>query len=345
MNDVVRERKNEVRNVREFLYVDHQRIRSYYSQINRGVIESVISRGESNISGEVGAKLFGFGPSGSYERGTQREESRSLQDLNYIIFEELFEQEGLIEDITDRANDIVKWKDGSLHSSIEEGDIVKYTGNIQILDPEFTSSRLTQFGRLVSAFVGMMVGAQAPESAVPPVRQGGSTKPARRPRSAEEMRAALVAEKLTELSGGVSLEQLGSLGNLVDAYTNSSIIARAMPFGPEHPEFHFAGTLLSRNEYIQPEREALFGRYGTRLNDWTMVMQVARIPPPETPQLPDFNRSFTDGGALTRGVLENMISGIVSYMEGVGIGEGAQYPAMAVTVLAIYREFAPLPTA
>jgi hypothetical protein len=40
-----------------------------------------------------------------------------------------------------------------------------------------------------------------------------------------------------------------------------------------------------------------------------------------------------------------MISSIVSYMEGVGIGEGAQYPAVAVTVLAVYREFAPLPTA
>ena len=345
MSDVVRERKNEVRNVREFLYVDHQRIRSYYSQINRGVIESVVSHGESTVSGEVGAKLFGFGPSGSYERGTQREESRSLQDLNYIIFEELFEQEGLIEDVTDKVNDIGAWQDGSLHSSIEEGDIVKYTGNIQILDPEFTRNRIGQFGRLVSSFVGIMVGAQSSENPVPPIRQGGSTKPGRRPRSADEIREALIAEKLTEFSGGVSLEQLASLGDMVDAFTNSSIIARALPFGSEHPEYHFAGTLLSRSEYIQPEREALFSRYGTRLNNWTIVMQLARIPSPEKPKLPDFNKPLTDGDVLSRGVLENTINGIVSYMEGVGIGEGAQYPAMSVTVLAIYREFAPLPTA
>jgi hypothetical protein len=344
MSDVVRERKNEVRNVREFLYVDHQRIRSYYSQINRGVIESVISRGESNVSGEVGAKLFGFGPSASYERGTQREESRSLQDLNYIIFEELFDQEGLIEDITDRANEVETWKDGTLHSSIEEGDIVRYTGNIQILDPEFTRNRLTQFGRLITAFVGTQVGAQTPENPTPPVRQRGSTKAGRRPRSGEEMREALIAEKLVQFSGGVSLEQLTSLGDLADAFANGSIIARALPFGPEHPEYHFAGTLLSRNEYIQPEREALFSRYGTKLNNWTMVMQVARIPSPEKPELPDFGKPLADGDTLSRGVLENMIGGIVTYMEGVGVSEGAQYPAISVTVLAIYREFAPLPT-
>lgn len=345
VSDVVRERKNEVRNVREFLYVDHQRIRSYYSQINRGVIESVISRGESNVAGEVGAKLFGFGPSASYERGTQREESRSLQDLNYIIFEELFEQEGLIEDITDKANNIEMWQDGSLHSSIEEGDIVKYTGNIQVLDPEFTRSRLTQFGRLVTAFAGTQVGNQESENSVPPVRQGGSTRPGRRARSAEEMREALIVQKVTEFSGGVSLGQLTSLGDLADAFANSSIIARAMPFGSERPEYHFAGTLLSRSEYIQPEREALFSRYGTRLNNWTMVMQMARIPPPDKPKLPDFSKPTVSDDVFSRGALENMIGSLLAYMEGVGMAEGAQYPAMSVTVLAIYREFAPLPTA
>lgn len=344
MSDVVRERKNEVRNVREFLYVDHQRIRSYYSQINRGVIESVISKGDDTVSGEAGVQLFGFGPKATYERGTGREESRSLQDLNYVIFEELFQKEHLIEDITDRADGINNWQDGSLHSSIEEGDIVKYTGSIQILDPKFTSSRLAQVEKLMRAFAGMAIGPQAAEGPTPPVRQGGTTRPGRKPRAPEEVREALIAEKMKEWTGGFSFEQLGSFTDMIDAYTNSSIIARAMPFGRERPEFHFAGTLLDRNEYIQPEREALFGRYGTSLNDWTMVMQVARIPSSEKPRMPDFNSPFGSGETLSRGVLENAINGIVSYMEGIGLGEGAQYPAIAVTVLAIYREFAPLPS-
>lgn len=94
--DVVDEQRDAVRKVREFLYVDHERVRSYYSQINRGVIESIVSREAGSREGEAGAHLFGFGGSVSAGRNREREESRSLQDLSYGIFEELFEREGLI---------------------------------------------------------------------------------------------------------------------------------------------------------------------------------------------------------------------------------------------------------
>lgn len=107
--DVVGERKDDVRTVREFLYVDHERVRSYYSQINRGIIEGIVSREEGSQEGEAGARLFGFGASVSAGRSKERQESRSLQDLNYVIFEELFENEGLIKDITEEAGNIENW--------------------------------------------------------------------------------------------------------------------------------------------------------------------------------------------------------------------------------------------
>lgn len=339
MSDVVRERKSDVRKAREFLYVDHQRIRSYYSQMNRGIIESIVSRQEGGIEGEVGARLFGFGPAVSVERVREREESRSLQDLNYVIFEELFEKEGLIKDITDKADDIEAWRSGDLHSVVYEGEIVKYTGNVQVLDPKFVKDRLRQFAHMVTALAGSQVGPQEPEAAAPPVRQGGRTQPGRKPRSAEEVRQQLVAEKVTEFSGGISLEQIASLGDFIGAFTNDSITARVLPFD-EHPEYHFAGTLLSRSEYIQPEREALFGRYGTNLEDWTIVMQVARIPSAAKPQIPDFSRPFASNDVVSRGSLEDLVRRLMDYMEALGIAEGARYPAISVTILAIYREFA-----
>ena len=339
MSDVVSERSSDVRKVREFFYVDHQRIRSYYSQINRGVIESVVSRGSGSVGGEVGARLFGFGPSVTAERDHQREESRSLQDLNYVIFEELFENEGLIKDITDDADDLDVWKTGRLHSELDEGDIVKYTGNIQVLDPEFVRDRLNQYGKLAVAIAGSQVGPQQSEVATPPVRQRGSTKAGRKPRTAEEVRKGLVADKLEEFTGGISMDQIASITDFIGAFTNNAITARVLPLA-EHPEYHFAGTLLSRNEYIQPEREALFGRYGTSLEDWTIVMQVARIPSPEVPQTPDFSEPFASKDSINRGILEGMVGRLVTYMESLGIAEGARYPAISVTVLAIYREFA-----
>jgi hypothetical protein len=69
-------------------------------------------------------------------------------------------------------------------------------------------------------------------------------------------------------------------------------------------------------------------------------MQVARIPPPATPQVPDFSEPLVSNDVVSRGTLENMVGRLVAYMEALGIAEGARYPAVSVTVLAIYREFA-----
>src|SRR5258708_4974287 len=139
MADVVGERQDEVRKVREFLYVDLQRVRSYYTQLNRGIIDSVVSRDTKLFQGEAQARLFGLGGSGggSFERA--REESRSLQDLNYVIFEELFEREGIIKDVDELVDDLDAWRDGRVHESIDEGSIIRYTGLVQILDPKFVN--------------------------------------------------------------------------------------------------------------------------------------------------------------------------------------------------------------
>src|ERR1700761_1734391 len=97
--DVVRDREDEYRRVREFLYVDLQRVRSYYAQQNRGVIDSVLSRDTDTRQADVQARLMGIGGSGGGSRERAREESRSLQDLSYVIFEELFEEANLITDV------------------------------------------------------------------------------------------------------------------------------------------------------------------------------------------------------------------------------------------------------
>lgn len=236
-------------------------------------------------------------------------------------------------------DDAVKWDNGELHSTLFEGGIVKYAGKVQILDPKFVKDRFDQYIQMVTTLAASQVGPQEGEPAVPPNKQGGRTQPGRKARSPEEVRAQRIIEKVAEFSGGISLEQVASLGEFVGAFTNNSITVRVVPFN-DHPEYHFAGTLLSRSEYIQPEREALFGRYGTKLEDWTVVMQVARVPSESRPQLPNFGEPVTKGDVLSRGALESALGMLMDYMEALGIAEGARYPAVSVTVLAIYREFA-----
>jgi hypothetical protein len=340
LNDVVGERGDNVRKVREFLYVDLQRIRSYYAQLNRGIIESVISRETDAKEGEAQAKLLGFGGSGGFSREREREESRSLQDLSYVIFEELFEKEGLIKDIDDLADDADSWANASVHESLNDGDIVRYTGLVQVLDPAFTQSRIEQVVRFASAIMGMQVGQQPELPGSPPTRKGGSTKAGKPGRSAEAVREEVKEALLESAFGGISIAQIKDIASAVGAFTNETISVRVLPLGTDQLNYHFAGTLLSRSDYIQQEREPLFARYGSLLEDWTVVMQIARIPRSReaAPNMED--ATMVRDGAVDRPAFEDMVLKLVRLFESQGFAEGPRFPAIPVTILAIYREFA-----
>lgn len=71
-------------------------------------------------------------------------------------------------------------------------------------------------------------------------------------------------------------------------------------------------------------------------------MQVARIPSPVTALPPNFDIQVWDEqtNRLDRPAMETLVSELVTYIEGMHLSEGAHFPAIAVTVLAVYREFA-----
>lgn len=341
MSDVIREQKDEVRAVREFLYVDLQRIRSYYAQLNRGIVESVVNRDTKSRGGEADARLLGFGAGGSISREREREESRSLQDLSYVIFEELFEKEGLIKNIDDLVDDVDAWTSKRVHESLDEGQIIRYTGFVQILDPEFTQKRIDQIIRFGSAIVGTQLGPQSAIPGAPPVRKGGSTKGGGRPQTGEQVRNTLKEQLLQAAFGGsISIAQINDIAAAIGAFTNETISVRVLPFGSEQPDYHFAGTLLSRSEYIQEEREALFARYGYLLQDWTVVMQVARIPDSNEVASEVGDVEIFKDGSVDRPTFENQVLNLVRLFERQGFAEGPRFPSISVTILAIYRQFA-----
>src|SRR5579859_44143 len=240
--DVVGERTEDYRKVREFLYVDLQRVRSYYAQLNRGVIESVLSREETSCQVEAQARIFGIGASGGGAQEWEREESRSLQDLNYVIFEELFEKAGYIEDVKEIVEDAASWGNGGIHASLVEGTIIRYTGLIQILDPRFVKARIDQLSRLMKGIAGAQIGAVPAVAATPPVRKGGGTRPGARAVTSDEARERLKTEILSTYLSGSALGQFEDIAAAVSAFTNDQISVRVLPCGRDYPDYHFAGT-------------------------------------------------------------------------------------------------------
>ncbi|GAA4514613.1 MULTISPECIES: DUF6414 family protein [Nonomuraea] len=339
--DVVNEReKYTVRKIREYFYVDLQRVRSYYAQLNRGVIEGIVSKETKTSKGEAQAKLMGFGPSGSRESGTAREETRSLHELSAVIFEEICDRESLIHEVGVLLSDREAWATGRVHSELYEGQLVRFTGSLDVHDPSFFGQRVDQFQRFVSAFVGITMAEQEAQAATPPTRQGGRTSPGSRARDSGQVRAELKARLIQEMLQGLSPEKVAEIKELVSSLANDAVTLRAFPLGDNHREFNLSGSLLSRSEYMQNEREELYSRYGYTLDNWTMIAQIARIPSKPVASGSGFqiDGDLVSNGRMDRIAMERVGVALLKYIEDFGLAEGPTYPSISVTPLAVYRE-------
>jgi hypothetical protein len=311
--------------LREFLYVDVERTRSLLAQLDRGIVDSVVQRVTSTPEADASARIMGFGGGGSYSREHAREESKSLQDLTYSVFEESAEEAGFITDLPEDASSVQAWTHGDVHGQLSEGQILRIKADIQVVDSEFFDARL----RRVQDFVAALVSLTAPE-----VGKAGN----------RQQREKAISDATKRVFGGTDPAILSSIAGVVTSLLAGAIAIRVLPCGRDHEEMSFGGVLLSRREYIQEEREALFSRYGSLLRNWTVVMQVATIPEqPTSAASPDFGSVdlLTPNNEVRRATLEKMVVDIITWLETIGLSEGPRWPAITVTPLAIYRLFSP----
>jgi hypothetical protein len=307
--------------VREFLYVDVERSRSMLAQLDGGVVEAVVERNKTAMKGGAAAKFFGIGISGDASRERGWDESRSLQDLTYVLFEEAATDEELVLNAPDIVRSPEAWESGAVHRALREAEIIKLKCDVQILDPAFFRARLDRFNTFVRGIAEINVG-----------------NPSNLSRGQREKR---VQDYIRDLFNGA---ETGIVERVVQAALplfGDSIAVRAMPCGPEQSEFSFGGVLLGRVGYIQQEREDLFSRHGTLLRDWTIVMQLATVPEKPNSSSPppklQTQSLVTDSNQIKRAAFEQMASQLLGMLDSTGISEGPRWPSVTATPLAIYR--------
>lgn len=305
--------------LKEFFYVDVDRTRSLLAQLQGGLVERLTSATDRRPADGKQASHFEAGMEGSYLRAVTRQESRSFQEMTFVAFESLADQQGLIHDLGSESSDVSRWLSGEIHADLNEGQLIRMTCDVQILDGKLFSGRIARFEKMLDGFLAIRPG----------VTPRNST-----PRDRERELASARAEFL----GGLQPKQLNALVDFVEAFVGEDISFRALPCGAQHLTLGFGGSLLGRREYIQEERDSLFARYGTVASSWTCVMQIAAIPstvrstgqeavPPPGMVSDAFDRATFEGVAIN----------LLSQMEQAGIVDGPQWPTISVTPLAVYR--------
>jgi hypothetical protein len=331
------------------------------AQLDEGVVDTVIRSGSHRVSwtAELGAWIAKGARTSDSEEGVQ--ESKSMQDLIFTLFEDIADSTGLIRAVESNAiSRREDWEASSVHSRFEEGELVRVFTPVMIIDPEFLSIRFKRFLEMsqrlnaVNAHNASQALAQLRETfdqetdnLVADGRFDGSRSDDRKRREqifwkergrAFQSRAAEIEAQY----GQVESTGLSEFFDFMETYMSlDSIYVRFLACGPEHPEYAFTGSLLSRDEYIQRERETLYARYGARLEGWTSVLQIARVPTAaegESAREASFaDLVLTGASGIKRATILERAAALETMLEAQGIAEGPVWPSISVVPLAIYR--------
>jgi hypothetical protein len=247
--------------IRDFVYVDIDRVRSLLAQLAGGVVEQSVERLSKSHEARAGGSLFGlFELGGALFRERASEQTKTLQDAIFLLFEDAATEAGLFEVAINLA-DPSHWVSGRVHESLRAGQLLRVTAPTRILDAEHFRDRverLADWSRLVATF-----------SLSGQLDHIKSTKERDR---RIEMQTAQV------LGGPGALDEIKRIGEFIHVFLAGQISLRQFPCGLEHSKLAFSGSLLGRPGYLQEEREALFAKYGSVVTDWTVVSQVATVP-------------------------------------------------------------------
>src|SRR5918996_742389 len=327
--------------IRDFLYVDVQRTRSLLAQLEDGVIEQYVKRTALDDAGELGASIFGIGGKGAWSSHESYEESRSLKDLTFVVFEGAAEAQGLIVNV-EPSSDPDDWRSGVVHRQLREGEILRITGDVLITDPAYIRARFESLDGFMAALIDMQVQQavevakalgqaqmEALQAQLQKANPGQRKQIERKLKSAEvQVEAEARREVEAQLGGAAGMDQMRSVMKVLGSFIGEAIAVRLLSCGLDHPEMGFAGSLLARDEYLQRERDELFSRYGSILRGWTTVMQVAHVPAdaettsamgPDAASL----EQLASGQAINRAAFERTSAQLLRMMESIGITGGS----------------------
>lgn len=298
--------------LREMLYVDTGRVRSYLAQIEQGLPERVQQVEEGMGRWAAGVNVMAVHAEVARQSSDRQQTERTLSDLHFTLFEEVATSIGFLTDISDLVIDLDAWTSGRLHESLQEGHVIRVTAPTRLTDGEHIIELIKKFTRVMG-----------------PAASGTQAT------SADRVYAAMTG-------AGNTAREAGELEAMVGLLFDTGIWVRCMPCGAEHPEACFTGVLLDRSDYIDPERFAIFSRYGSQLREWTVVGSVTRISTPAG--VPEVSLDtlasalLTPQGFLDRNQFEDSLSRLLEYCEAQGITEGPRWPSIVITPLAVYRQ-------
>ena len=286
--------------MRDFLYLDIDRVRSFVAQLREGVPEAV----EERLS-KKGSGGFKLGLTADYAFETGSSETRSIHHYLYSILEDGLDESKKLVRVGD-GYPLAKWTKNDL----PDGAFVLVEGALWLLDIEGMADALQRMPRI------MEISARFKRESLKKQVQSGTISQAEFQRQNSEMAQT-----------GQGIKDALPIAEVLQKLYGNIVRFRVFPFETSKEQC-FSGTMTV--EHLQRERANLYAA-GSALpaSRWLAMGIVDHVEPPSAEELV----AVAQGDSL-----EDKMLGLLAAFVGFGkLTIPVAWPALGLTPLAIYR--------
>lgn len=296
-------------NIRDFIYLDVDRLKSIISQVDEGLVnlseevKSTTDEVDSSVEAGVLSILKGF-VGAKYISQNQDTNTKSFHDFIYNKVESALTEADLLTHIPekDTGSDITN---ESVRDSLNNTAFVLAKGKVVINDFNNMNIFLEKFNTVID-FLAHCTSLTLPED----------TSPHKKKQAKNEVKESKMDKKMID---GFQM--------FFDTFYKDRVVIKMLPF-ENKTEFILVGNL--NEKYLRDDISSITYKYGTApISEWTIFCQVASIPPKErkVPQI------------TTGSEIESGIQGVFdAYRTIESLAQSVVYPEIAITPIAIYRE-------
>jgi len=309
VDEITEQKSNKTVNIRDFLYLDVERVKSIFAQLEEGLVtgrervggttKEVSGKGEGGIPA-----LLNLAAKGKFIWENEERETKTLHDYIYHYVESKIRSSNMVTIIDNSTITLAKLKSDELRLEMNEKPFLLISGKITLDDYEYMKGILKDFNDLSEFIARCSVSKETTQLT-------------------EEQREQLLSKnRLDEwtIEGYLKFFDIFYKERcMVTLYTNADV-----------PDISFTGFI--KKDFIRDGMESVMFRYGTSPQiTWKVFAQIACISIKDESMhismIPEKARSFDES---LRGFLDEF-RGIEK------MANAISYPAISIIPIAIYK--------
>jgi hypothetical protein len=318
--------------LREFLYVDTDKVRAMLAQLSGGVAEEERETSRHEKRNTVGPRSVA---QHLQVTGEERYTQKSLGDALFPTLEDELEAQGLLRDISEEVAEMSEWASGNLRRIAPPGSLIRVTAMGSLMDARYAASVFSGFASVALGLQGLGVDFGPKTPPTPPGKgkaKGPGSRPAKQ-NSADQEKQLEDSIPDFEGPGGADGKTLRAITRVARGVFAPGLHLNLFPV--DAGEALISARLQEGRQYLDTEADILFARYGMERQEWTMVGSIGSYGPEDT-SMPDLD-FVRPGGAVDRGSFAEGINVLMKHLGGLGFVDLPQHPGFSVIPFAVYR--------